>query len=311
MPSPSHGPHAPQGAADAPELSAYLPWAGRLLRLRTPWVRRGHWLVPAVAVVAVLFGLFARVDLYESGPAVVRLERRAEVTARTAGVLSEVQVRPGQRVTAGAPLARFSARAEADDLRARVVEWEAELRRYLTNPGNRDAYQALLRLEGSRRLAERMLVEQVVRAPRDGVVVDVRARAGAWLNAGDLICSVVPDDAQPLIEVFLPGRARPMLTPGAELTLELAGERYRYHPLIVVSVDAEVVGPAEVKRALGPAYGQLIKASGAVVRVQALPQQLGRAPLAAFDGATGTATVRLERRSLWGALLRQLRSAGG
>ncbi len=310
MPQASSGAHQPTPAPAENETESRL-WAGPIPKLFSPWVAWSPFLIPLALGAASVFCALAQIDVYESGPALVRLGDRTEVTARDMGVLTSIEVRPGQRVLAGAPLARFSAQAERDQLKARVDEWEREVRRYLTNPGNRGAYQAVVSAASGRRVAERRLNAQVVRAPHDGVVVEVRARVGQWLGSGELICALVQPEAKPTVEAYLPGRVRPLLKPGEPLLVELDGDRYHYYHLIISSIDDQVVGPAEAKRALSTSYAKLLKVSGPVVRVQASASSPAHSPLQLYDGASGVATVRVERRSLWGVILRSFRSTPG
>ena len=96
------------------------------------------------------------------------------------------------------------------------------------------------------------------------------------------------------------------------LRLELDGYRYQYRALTIDQVGEEVVGPAEVKRYLGPDIGDAVAVSGPVVLVQAhLPSATftmdGRA-LRYHDGMSGRADARVRSERIVLALVPGLRA---
>ena len=108
------------------------------------------------------------------------------------------------------------------------------------------------------------------------------------------------------IVALMPGAARPDLRPGQRLRVTLAGYRDARIIAIVDEVAPSVIGPAEARRALG-AHADLVPVAGAIAIVRAhlaadVPPA-GGAALELFDGMSGTAQLRLARRSILAMLV--------
>ncbi len=92
----------------------------------------------------------------------------------------------------------------AETLRARVAEAEAELSRIDVNISRYSA--------------------QIVSAPRDGVVLSVNAGdAATFVKAGEVVATFVPDNATRAIEIFIDGRDVALVRPGADARIEFEG----------------------------------------------------------------------------------------
>jgi multidrug resistance efflux pump len=257
--------------------------------------------VVATCAAGIAYACIGTVDEYAMGSALIRAEGRREVTASAAGTVAVVDVRPGERVAAGRLLVRLHDASEGAELERLDHEFELQLVKSLRDPADQSARQALTSLRAQKELAQARLDERSVRAPQDGVVSDVRIRPGQHLNPGDVILTLVPPDAAFTLIAMLPGSYRPMLRAGMPLRMELDGYRYQYRRLIIDEISDEVVGPAEVKRYLGPEIADAVTLTGPVVLVQAsLPTNTfdldGRA-VRYHDGmmAKAEARVRSER----------------
>ncbi len=96
------------------------------------------------------------------------------------------------------------ARIRVDELRARVAEASAELARMEVN------------------LTRQSI--QVVRAPRDGIILRVNAADTATLvNAGDVVASFVPNDVDRAVEIYVDGRDVALVSPGDPVRLQFEG----------------------------------------------------------------------------------------
>lgn len=288
---------------------------GDLLRADPTWIRWSYRLLVAVVVVGILFSLLARIREYASGPAVVRMGGRTDVTATSDGTVSEVVVRPGQRVEAGHLLIRFHGAREAADLARIEREFELQLINRLRNPADPGAEQGLLTLRAERELARARLAEREVRSPRAGLVNDLRVRSGQRIGPGQVLLSLAGEGGDPVVLVLLPGQYRPLLKPGMDLRLELQGYQYIYQHLTVTAVENEVIGPAEAKRYLGEEIADAVTLTGPVVLVSA------RLPSATFevegktrrfhDGMWAQAEVRVRSERVLVALIPALRAIFG
>lgn len=270
---------------------------GTVLRLSPAWTRWAFWLLLGVVAFYGTLGVFVRVFEYASGPAVVRVEDRVEVTAVSAGKVTAVEVQPGQRVKAGQVLARFFAGPEQASLDRFNQEFELQLLRRMQDLSDEGAKQALSTLRAEKALAEFQLQQRTVRAPEAGVVSTVRVRRGQHLNEGDVVAALSREDSPLAVIAMLPGGYRPLLSPGASIRLELQGFPHRYQELVIDQVGDELVGPVEVRRFLGPELADSLAVTGAVVLVRAhLPSrsfEVDGKRLAYFDGMLGTAHARV------------------
>ena len=285
---------------------------GDWLRLAPRWTSATLWLLVGMVALFLGFAAVSSIGEYSTGPAVVRLAGRTEVTASQAGPVTAVEVRPGDRVSAGQVLVRFQNAREAAELARIEREWELQLVERLRDLSSGAPSQALIGLRAERDLARARLDERVVRAPRAGIVGDLRCRRDQHVAAGDILLSLTGTDAQPTLVAVLPGEHRPLLRAGMPLSLELRGYAHAPQRLVVAVVADEVVGPEEAKRLLGPEVANAIPLNGPLVRVEA------RFPSAAFeadgkqyvlhDGMWGAAEVRVRDESLLAALVPGLRA---
>jgi membrane fusion protein (multidrug efflux system) len=280
---------------------------GQLLRLSLGWTRWAFRLLAIVVAGATVYAAVGTIHEYATGPAVVRVEDRVDLTARFTGTVAVVSVRPGQHVLAGDPLVQFAADDESAELDRVEQEFELELIRVMRDPADQAAKQSLTGLRAQKDHAAARLEQRIVRAQRAGVVSDVRVRPGQHLVAGELILAIVGDDAAVSLVAVLPGRYRPALHPGMSLRFELDGYRYQYQELVIESVADDVVGPAEVRRYLGPDAADTVALSGPLVLVRArLPGRSFTADgnrYAFFDGLPGRADVRVRTEPILSSLI--------
>lgn len=285
---------------------------GELLRLHTPWTARAYWLLLGVASCGLLFVALGKINRYASGPAVVILEGRSEVTAKTAGMVSAVLVAPGTRVRAGEGLLQFDAVAEHSELERINGEFTLLLVRTLLDPADRIARQSLSTLRAQRELAVVHQDERVVRAAHEGLVSDIRVRTGQYVTPGEPLLVLLSDNAHFRVSAFLPGQFRPQLVKGQSLRLELTGYRYRYQTLGITKIGDEVIGPMTARRQLAAGSADALPLDGPVVMVQAeiLADRFsadGRS-LPFYDGMQGRVEVRVTTHSILISLIPALRA---
>jgi membrane fusion protein (multidrug efflux system) len=285
---------------------------GDWLRLSPRWTTATFWLLVALVAAFLLFALVSTIDEHSAGPAVVRLTGRTELTASQAGVVTAVEVRPRDRVTAGQILVRFQNAREAAELARIEGEWEMQLVERLRDLSANPPAQALIALRAERDLARARLEERVVRAPRAGIVGDVRCRPDQHVAAGDILLSLSGTDSRPTLMAMLPGEHRPLLRVGLPLNLELRGYDHAPQRLVIASIADEVIGPEEAKRLLGPEVATAVPLNGPLVRVEALfPGETFEARGERYelhDGMWGVAEVPVRSESLLTALVPGLRA---
>ena len=108
-PAPSPVPQEPAVIfrREATEHRAASLTSDQLLRLGPTWTRWTFWLMLAAVVTGLAFASVVRVNEYASGPSIVRVEGRLDLTATFAATVAAVLVQPGQRVSTGTPLVQF------------------------------------------------------------------------------------------------------------------------------------------------------------------------------------------------------------
>lgn len=275
---------------------------GDPLRISPEWTRWTYRLLLASLAAVVLFAALAPVREYATGPALVQLQGRRDLTAATAGTASAVLVTPGAAVQEGDLLVRFYGASELADLERIEQAFELELIKRLRDPLDPAAERALGNLRAERGLAEARLAERDVRAPSAGLVSDVRVRPGQHLTPGQVLVTLQTHAAEPQLLAMLPGSQRPLLRTGMPLRFELEGYEYAYQHLEISAVGDEVVGPAEAQRYLGGAVADAAEIEGPVVFVYArLPTttfEWNDQRYAVHDGMWGRAEVPVRSESV-------------
>ena len=223
---------------------------GDVLRILPTWTGWTYWVILAAFLTGLLYAFLGTVHEYGSGPSVVWVAGRSEVTATVASIVSRVDVVAGQRVEAGAALVRLHAAREAAELERLQREFDLQLARALRNPADGAARQALTALRAERELAAARVEQLTIRAPTAGVVGDVRIRPGQSLGGGDILLTLTAEPVDHVILAMLPAQYRPQLKPGMSLRFEVTGYRYAYQEMILESVGAQIIGPAEVRKKL-------------------------------------------------------------
>lgn len=284
---------------------------GDVVRLSPIWKRWAYSVLATALATGLLYGVFATMYEYATGPAVVWVTGRTELTSPVSSTVSSIEVRPGQRVESGAVLVRFHAAREEAELDRIRREFDLELVKTLRDPSDHDARKKLTSLRAQLELAAARLDELSLRAPRAGVIGDVRIRPGQLIEAGDIVVSLIDEDPRCSIVAMLPAQHRPQLRPGMTLRFEVTGYRYAYQDLVIESVAAQIIGPAEVKRYLGQEIADTVAVEGPVVLVEArLSSPTFRVDDRSFEffhGMNGVAEARVRKERILVAMLPSLR----
>jgi membrane fusion protein (multidrug efflux system) len=284
---------------------------GHVLHISPVWARRAYQLLVVMIGVGVFFCGVGTFYEYASGPALVRMEGRTDLTVPINGIVAAVETLPGQRVEAGQVLVSFVADEERQALGRIRHEFELQLVRYMRDPSDTAAREALTSLRAERELAESRLKARTLTAPFSGVMGDVRIQPGQYLQAGTRALSLFREDARVFLLAFLPGYSRPFLRPGMSLRVELEGFRYDYQELTVESVGEQIIGPTELRRFLGAELADAVRVEGPIVLVRAKVsgqgfQSQGRA-FSYFDGMPARAEARLKAESILLVLFPELK----
>jgi multidrug efflux system membrane fusion protein len=180
-----------------PMVSALTPLAAR----RRAWQRmtpaQRTRLVAGVAVAAILLAAVPW-PIAVGGDGQVLPASEVPVRAAVGGLVRDVSVRAGEKVTAGQPLARLEPEALGPRLAALRAEADRALYAGASAGDRRDAYaQRLAELEREGALARLSAAEgdesrTHLVSPLEGTVLTpgLEELEGAWLEAGDVFCQV-------------------------------------------------------------------------------------------------------------------------
>ncbi|MGE6781852.1 site-2 protease family protein [Ensifer adhaerens] len=167
-------------------LTAWKVTAGnrRAASVRAAWV---------AAFLLVLW--FAPIPIWLSAPGVIDYRDALEVRTTSAGIITDVFVRSGDRVEAGDPLARLSnqsLQADRRRLQARKAGVDILLSRALDSrdpSAQEGAEQALAAMRDEIADTEQRVAGLEMTAQRSGVIYgnDIDALAGRWLERGELL----------------------------------------------------------------------------------------------------------------------------
>jgi membrane fusion protein (multidrug efflux system) len=240
-----------------------------VLQIDTQATRVGFLLLGAAVVALFAFLSLGRLNEYASGPAFVQLEGRTALSASVMGLVTKVEVKPGDHVEAGDALVRFHASEEAAELGAADAELENQLAKLLLRPSDPAAREALVGLRSRRELALQRAEQRTLRAPHAGFIGDVRVREAQLVEPGMRVLDLQDNTASATLIALLPGRYRPLLRAGHPLRFEVDGFHERAHELVVSRVGDQVLGPSEAARYLGRDLADAFAIGGPVVVVQA------------------------------------------
>ncbi len=185
-------------------------------------------------------------------------DRLQEINALVPGRIQQWYVRDGSKVQVGDPIvklvdndpnllenlkaerAQVIAKLRAAESAVEIAEIDMRRMRGLFDKGlaaRREYEQARIRVEELRVGVAEAAAEisradvnlsrqsvQVVRAPRDGVILRVNSGdTSTFVNAGDVVATFVPDNVDRAIELFVDGRDVSLVTTGAKVRLQFEG----------------------------------------------------------------------------------------
>jgi membrane fusion protein (multidrug efflux system) len=275
---------------------------GDVIRLSPGWTRWTYLFLVGIVLVGLVFLFVGTTPVYEGGPAVLTVADRTQVSSPAAGTVEAVDVAAGQRVRAGDPLVSFRAAEERAELARTEREWEQHLLERIRDPGDERAAQELMRIRSLRELLLDRLDQRRLRAPRDGVILDVRTRPGQYLEQGDPVLSLVPERPGYTVVAFLPGHALPHLDEAKRIRVDIRGFPEADVVATVEMVGAQVIGPSEARRAVSPDIADTLELAGPVVLVRGRLEsdrfRIGDDEYRLHDGMRARADVRVRDEAL-------------
>jgi multidrug resistance efflux pump len=232
---------------------------GQPIHISPVWVRRAYPMLVITILVAIAFTVFIKVPTYSTGRGLVILDG-STVTAPAMGTVDKVFVSPGQAVVPGTILVKLTAAAEQDDLINIKAELDNATRGFLSELSDDNAKKQLASILARYNTAKSKLEQRTIRATKAGTISDIRTRAGALLQPGDQIVTIV-DGANTMPEVFafLPATDRPRLRVGQTLQVGLTGYTKTRELAEITYVSREGIGASEAAKIMGPSQADALK----------------------------------------------------
>jgi membrane fusion protein (multidrug efflux system) len=218
-------------------------------------------------------------------------ERRLRDESKAGGVAQVDALR------AGAEAQKLSAARDAIASDAVRIENEARTRRSQQEAQIENLERSIVTLEGERATTQstisrltQELDQYIVRSPVDGVIGEVPSlRAGAYINAGQVLATVVPRGGLMVVADFAPSAVLGRMHPGQTGTLRLDGFPWTEFG----SIDVRVQRVASEIR-------------DRVVRVELMPLPTPGTKILMQHGLPGTVEIRMEQASPAVLLLRAI-----
>lgn len=321
-PTPSIGDGHPHTPGSPPSLfrdRAVLHYAqashkdGDCLRLSPHWARSVYAFLLIACGVLFAYAVLGRVPEYATGTAVVRLAHVTDIEAPTTGIVEDVAIRNGTRVSRGQVLVRLAAAEE----QSVVDNLEAEYRQQaFASVQANDAAGAAATLNevlGALEPARVRLERKIIRASSDGVVCNLRVRRGRAVAVGDLVLSISPSDTVYELVGLFPGRYAPLLNAGQDLRFHVTGYPHAWCSVAITEVAAEVLASEAIGAILGRSLAGLTPVGQPLVLVRAplrghsFTSDNGVHPL--VSGLQGSAEVRISNDRIIYAVLPWLKDA--
>ncbi len=288
----------PQVVDTTPEVSDVLnemPW----------WAARGLlYIIAAFLATALAWAYFSQVDVIVEARGVLVPEGYTRpVQAAGGGIVQYVFVREGETVERGQPLLQLDAaelRARVSKLREESMTSREQLRqlRALKGPVAETLEQEnrIARLQSEVTAAELNLKYTIVTAPVAGIVTtwDVHG-AGAVLQPGHKIATIVPAGARLLVEARVPNKDIALIEKGLPAKLKFDAFPFQDYGLVPGAI-VEVAPDAEESKEAGSFYKVMIapEQTSVIAKGKTIPLR---------PGLTLTAEVVTERKSILSLIL--------
>jgi hypothetical protein len=295
--------------SEAMESVARRGQGGDVVRIHPGWVGAAFWVVLGSLAAAILYAALTQVREYAAGAAVIRHADHREVFSQEAGTVAWLAAVPGQHVEGGQVLARLDDAAQVDRLRALEAELERKLAGRSPSPDGPGTAQSVEAVRSQLDRARLDLASRAIRAPRAGIVKEVRVRDGQRVEPGTAVLSLIDTTHEELkVIAFLPGDERPRLRVHQPVHLVLPGYRGT-HITSEVSAISEVLAAGDARaRFLGDRRDERLPLPGAIAVVVearlASPEfEADGERLQLYEGMVGLAEVELRSRSLLESLI--------
>jgi GAF domain-containing protein len=203
---------------------------GGVLKTLPSWLRSTYWVTLVVFFAGLIVTLVSKMNVYASGPAVIKAHAVINVLAADAGEVRSIAVSAGDTVRAGDVLAVVGATHSPDATSS----------------------------------AEKL------KATTSGIVGDINIRPGQSVKAGDPITNIVEPGAGYDLIAFLPYSYSAQLHQGMAMRLKMRGKPDSGRTVLISRVGPEILDPAGAARYAGKDDASTLPVAGRVVVVRGL-----------------------------------------
>lgn len=282
---------------------------GALLHLSPTWLRAAQWILLAAVGSIGLCSRWATVPKYVTGPAVIQRVEQRKIHSGASGRVQEVLLHVGSSVRRGDLLLRLDAgplEAEVAGLNRQIEAQESWIRQHAPELS---AINDLNSLKTQQDVARARLEERLVRAPAEGTIDSLRARAGEYVSAGELLGVLARSSSEYRVIAALPDQVRSHIARGMPLRFQVGGDEMSTRALFISDVVQETADLAEVTRLFGPGFVDTVGLVLPAVLIEgALPAVLLSA---GNDARFGRAQVQIGTESVWSLLVPGVSAAEG
>ena len=179
-----------------------------------------------------------------------RALKSVELTSEVTGLVGDVNIAPGQRITQGDTLLQIedeeqsialaSARAQYPIAKANADRYRTLVEEEAASPLEAEqAFNALKTLEAQLRSAEFAIDQRTVRAPFGGIVGITTIEPGDYIRAGDVI-TTVDDTSSIVVEFSVPQESAAYVTINQPVAVRLTSDAGRAYNGSVSAIDSRI-----------------------------------------------------------------------
>lgn len=264
------------------------------------------WLAGTMSALLLLAAALIPSPEVLRGRAVVRYEGLQVARSPREGVVGSFLVQPGDRVSAGDPIAVLSSPSIEATYAQRRASYRDAVRRMLREPSQPSVRADLGRAREALQRAAEAKEHQVVRAPTSGSVLSLRTHVGASVAALAPVCEIRGRQAPSSVVALFPGNARPRIRKGAKLRVVF--DEFPKAPLDT-TVDAasdNVLAPRDAAAFTSSYLSEAFPTGSSVVTVHAPLDVDARAQargLQLYEGMTAEVELVVRDRSILARIL--------
>jgi membrane fusion protein (multidrug efflux system) len=231
---------------------------GPPISLSPGWVKRTYPFLLGALLIAIVFCAFIKVPTYASGQGVIIIDGDA-VSSPVQGTVAEVIAKPQTSVKKGAIILKLDSQPERDELTTLENQYNDWATAFLFDPTDENNKKQLGEKYAQLDQARKRVEQKTIRAPRDGVISDIRPTKGTLVTPGDPVATIVQPGAPVQVIAFLPATDLPQLRATMEMQIDILGFTKVHEKAPIIEVNKQAIAGSEVVKLIGPSLANAIK----------------------------------------------------